>query len=129
MRGSFPLAFLLFAYLQSALACDPKPEWRQATPQSAFTAARVVVHARVASVQGSDPWFAIVDVLQTLKGSFSGNTVRTASHSLCGIGKFEVGREYVFFFQSSDSWFVTHLVQPMGFTTEQTLKALSLVRS
>jgi len=37
--------------------------------------------------EGADPWNAKIVVLRTLKGTFSGNTVETASHSLCGIGR------------------------------------------
>lgn len=85
----------LIACPRAALACDPLPGWQPPTPKAAFAKASVVVHARVESVQGQDPWSAKLSVLKSLKGSLITSTVRTGSHSLCGIGKFEVGKELV----------------------------------
>jgi hypothetical protein len=129
MKTLLVMVFLSLFCTQPALACDPKPDWRPPTPQGAYATASVVIHARVVSVQGADPWNAKVVVLRTLKGAFSGNTVETASHSLCGIGGLEVGKEYVFFFPHKSSYFVSHLLQPTGFTTDKILKALPLARN
>ncbi len=125
MKTLLLMIFLSLTCTQPALACDPKPDWRPPTPQDAYATASVVIHARVVSVQGSNPWNAEIVVLRTLKGSFSGSTVETASHSLCGIGRLVAGKEYVFFFPHKSSHFVSHLLQPTDFKTDKILKALA----
>lgn len=110
-----------------AFACDPKPGWQPPSPEAAFQASSVVVHARVVSQQGVDPSVVRVEVLHLLKGEFQGSAVNTASHSLCGVGQLKVGEDYVFFIPDSTRLFVTHLNQPHRLTTHQVLLALQKV--
>jgi hypothetical protein len=110
-----------------AFACDPKPGWKPPSPEAAFRASSVVVHARIVSQQGGDPSIVRVEVLHLLKGEFQGHAVNTASHSLCGVGQLKVGEDYVFFISDSTRLFVTHLNQPQGLTTHQVLLALRKV--
>jgi hypothetical protein len=123
MRAAATL-LLAMALSTSAMACDPLPGWRPPSPEAAFAAAKVVIHARVLSQRGLDPSVVDVEVLRTLKGHFAGRTVNTASHSLCGVGTLQVGEEYVFFLPSSQRLFVSHLTQPAGLTAKQVLQAL-----
>ncbi len=123
------ISVVLLALLQTAIACSPSEDWRPPTPESAFHGANVVIHARVISqsfkkegVEGK------IEVIRVFKGAFSGDTVLTASSAACGIDKFNVGQEYVFFFPSKERWFVSHLVQPLNVTAPQTLAALRTLR-
>lgn len=106
-------------------ACSPGDDWRPPTTQSAFRDVEVVVHARVksqifkeTSVEGQ------IEVIQVFKGAFSGEMVLTADSGACGIGKFNVGEEYVFFFRKKERYFVSHLVQPWHVPTQQILHEL-----
>ena len=115
----------LFTLSQSAIACSPSDDWRPATTQSAFRDVEVVVHVRVksqifkeASVEGQ------IEVIRVFKGAFSGETVLTADSGACGIDKFNVGEEYVFFFPKKERYFVSHLVQPWHVPTQQILHEL-----
>jgi hypothetical protein len=119
------ISVFLFNLMQSAIACSPSDDWRPATTQSAFRDVEVVVHARVksqifkeASVEGQ------IEVIRVFKGAFSGETVLTADSGACGIGKFNVGEEYVFFFPKKERYFVSHLVQPWHVPTQQILHEL-----
>ncbi len=118
------LVFLL-SFMNSLSACTPSDDWHPATTQSAFSDADVVVHVRVksqvfkvANVEGQ------VEVIKVFKGAFSGGMVLTADSAACGIGKFDVGGEYVFFFPKKERFFVSHLVQPWHVPTQQILHEL-----
>lgn len=123
MRNAIAVMLLVAACGSSALGCSVKPGWKPPTPAAAFAAAPVVVHVRVLSQEGIDPSEVKVAVLRVLKGNFVGSTVRTASHSMCGVGKLEVGEEYVFF-TDAQRYFVSHVSQPSGLSAAQVLKAL-----
>lgn len=113
------------AHLQIASACSPVPGWRPPTVASALANSEVVIYARVDSKQLYDlgqVTKARVTVLKVIKGRFEGEQVITAGGSLCGIGTFQVGEHYVFFFSRAGNWFVSHLEQPRNATTDEILR-------
>jgi hypothetical protein len=119
------ISVFLFNLMHSVSACSPGDDWRPPTTQSAFRDVEVVVHARMksqifkeTSVEGQ------IEVIQVFKGAFSGEMVLTADSGACGIGKFNVGEEYVFFFRKKERYFVSHLVQPWHVPTQQILHEL-----
>lgn len=73
---------------------------------------------------------AQVQPIRVLKGKFVGDKVSTGGSSMCGIGSFKVGADYVFFFNGlgahvkEQHYDVDHFVQPWSVTTEQILEAL-----
>ena len=79
-----PLANLLVAIALPAQACSVAPGWKPPTPEEAFAAANIVVHARVLSQSGAntDDVVAHVAVIRTWKGSFLRSIVRTASGAI-----------------------------------------------
>jgi hypothetical protein len=109
-----------------AMACSPDGEYPLSIA-SAYKAAAVVLHARVLS-QKSEEQFTSTEAkirpIKVLKGRFTGDTVSTGQVSMCGVGGFEVGREYVFFFRKEGNWYVNNLAQPESFTTQQVLQAI-----
>ena len=130
-----PLALILVialtSLIQAATACSPAPGWLPPTPTSAFSTSQVVIHAKILSQQADargNHTTAIVAVKSVMKGTFSGSAVETASPSLCGIGSFEVGREYVFFFSRTGYWFVSGYEQPENVATEEVLSAIGSLK-
>ena len=117
--SKWTVAVLLMAVVQAspAHACSVNPARYPPSVQSAFDAAQVVVHARVLSQTGGEDSTVTVEPLRILKGTFSGNAVKTASHSLCG-ANLEDGVEYVFFFRKGDGYFVSYPSQPVGSAAE-----------
>ncbi|MEP7057870.1 MAG: hypothetical protein ABI809_08880 [Caldimonas sp.] len=132
MRRSVLIVSLILAtQVDCALACSPAPGWTPPTPASAYAEAEVVIHAQVLAQQSDPPaqsTRAKIRTLKVLKGSFGGDSVETAAASLCGIDSFVTGQQYVFFFSRSGQWFVSNLLQPRGYTTEQLLQAIGQVR-
>jgi len=86
-----------------------------------------VIHARVLTLDRSGPMMgfvrARVQVISVMKGQFSADAVATGPDSMCGVGSFRVGGEYVFFLDKGSN-FVNSLRQPSNVTTRQTLEAL-----
>ncbi len=132
MRQAALIVLLVLASkLGPASACSPAPGWLPPTPTSAFAAAEVVVHVQVISQESDEQRYntsAKVRTIKLLKGTFSGDTVITSASSLCGVGTFAVGHEYVFFFPRTGQWFVSGLVQPQNATTEQLLGAINAMQ-
>ena len=121
------ILFALGLKVSPASACSPALGWFPPTPASAFATAEVVVHAQVISQESDERHYntkAKVRVIKILKGTFSGDMVSTAAGSLCGVGTFEIGHEYVFFFARTGQWFVSGLAQPQNATTEELLGAI-----
>jgi len=116
------VALLTFIEVLPACACSVRSDWRPPTPQSAFDAAQVVLHARVLSQSGGDNSNVTVEVLSTLKGTFSGKTVKTGSGSMCGMQLVD-GTDYVFFFPKGHGYFVSFVNQP-DLTAAQILSLL-----
>jgi len=119
------ISVFVFSLMQSVSACSPSDDWLPPTTQSAFRDVEVVVHARVKSqIFKEESVVAQIEIIQVFKGVFSEATVLTASSAACGIDKFNVGQEYVFFLRKSGTWFVSHLVQPWHVPTQQILHEL-----
>jgi hypothetical protein len=129
MRHAVLISLLALALKVSpSSACSPVPGWLPPTPAGAFAASEVVVHAQVISQESDEQHYnttARIRTIKILKGTFSGDMVSTAAGSLCGVGTFEVGHEYVFFFARSGRWFVSNLVQPQSATTQELLRAIN----
>ncbi len=118
-----PISLIFFT--ATARSCSPPENWRPPTSESAFRDATVVVHAKVVSqTELRNKFEGQVLVMKMLKGEFSGDKVVTASYAACGIGRFKVGQEYVFFFPSAGQWFVSQLVQPSNLSARQILSAI-----
>ena len=129
----FTLITILFLALQihHANACSPKPDWKPPTPASAFGTAQVIVHARILEQESDESRNTVtaqIQIIRVFKGSFSGNTVTTTDELECGIGKFEIGKEYIFFFKNKDRWFVNDLEQPKNLSTMQILESISKIK-
>lgn len=133
VRGAFwALVLLVLSNFGSAWACTPRPGWRPPGAVQAFQQASLVVHGTVESVSGT-PMLRVAKLrdFTVLKGGeLPHGEVRTMSSATCGIGNFEVGREYVFFLRSAaDS--VSFLSQPSGDAARilQDLRSAGLVAS
>jgi hypothetical protein len=100
-----PVCFALCLLGPGAYACTIKQRDHIQTPKAAFENAEVVIHARVLSREQNRLNYEMkVEVLQTLKGTFSGDMVFARNESICGPRKLEPGKEYVFFFEKAGSW-------------------------
>lgn len=100
----------------AASACSIRGEGNSV--ESAYQSANTVIHARIVEEQKRPEGGARakLEIIRVLKGGFSGASISTGGHNLCGLGGFEVGREYVFFFDAND----THVDirrQPNGLPT------------
>lgn len=104
-----------------AWACDMLPGWKPPTPRSAYDAAAIVVHARVLTEARLDDPSVTIQVLDVLKGTFSGNRVENGSS--CG-ARLKAGLEYVMFFRKGDGYHISVLDQPWQMTVAEILSAL-----
>lgn len=116
-------AALLGLGAAGALACSPKPGWKPPTPEEAFDAAAVVIHARVSTVNsGPASSIATLADVRALKGDPVA-TVQTMPGAQCGIGRFEAGSEVVLFLPAPDAP-VLFLQQPRDTDPARVLQAL-----
>ena len=115
---------VLFMVLACPVLACTVSYWHPPTPESAFRAADVVVHAKVMSQSVERGLFTgKIKLLKILKGSFSGDTVFSRGSTECGFGSFRVGEEYIFFFSGCDR-FVSGLTAPIQYSTKQILDNL-----
>jgi len=113
MRMIFTAVLSLLTLSQGAAACSVLPSWRPPTLETALNQAAVVIQAKVISVHDElGVSLATVSVDRVLKGKYSGHIVETSGGSLCGIGTFNSGQTYVFFFEQRGEWYVNALAQP-----------------